>query len=472
MADKKISEMATASVVDNDDNLELSHSVNGAFTSVKASILAIATKMLTAINFTSALETTNKTVIGAINEVAQGGGGGGASELDDLDDVEITNPTAGQALVYDATNEVWKNGAGGGGTTVIANPTGTPTDDLNSIQIGSDIYRIVGGGSGGGGTAKALVMKTMTWTGSGQSSKSITFDEKPLAIFNIWGKGEGTNVYCLNSPFVYGETNYFISSFSGGMLIPSVTYSNDGLTMTMSGVDPGYAFNCANAPYTMWYIVEEEVGSSADWTDITGTLVAGQTEITLYGDVDSDSSIDVYTDKFGVNPTNIELGEGGFRLLQNLVSQESELDCTCTASSNFQANPPWSAFSNASNAGWVASGNGNPTWWKVDFGEEVGLKKVEYDSADSNRKQTLSGIQYSDDGTTWNDCTLSSNEYGEAILETRVVARYFKIYWTESYGFSTYPMLTALAMYDYSSTEITLTFPVQSENLNVKVRVS
>lgn len=78
MADKKISEMATASAIDNDDNLELSHSVNGGFTSLKASILAIATKMLTAINFTSALQTTDKTVIGAINEVAQGGGGGGS----------------------------------------------------------------------------------------------------------------------------------------------------------------------------------------------------------------------------------------------------------------------------------------------------------------------------------------------------------------------------------------------------------
>lgn len=37
---------------------------------------------------------------------------------------------------------------GGGGTTVIANPSGTPTDDLDTIQIGSTIYDIVGGGGG------------------------------------------------------------------------------------------------------------------------------------------------------------------------------------------------------------------------------------------------------------------------------------------------------------------------------------
>ena len=35
-----------------------------------------------------------------------------------------------------------------GGTTVIANPEGEATDELNSIQIGEDIYEIVGGSGG------------------------------------------------------------------------------------------------------------------------------------------------------------------------------------------------------------------------------------------------------------------------------------------------------------------------------------
>ena len=34
----------------------------------------------------------------------------------------------------------------GDGTNVIANPTGTPTDDLESIQIGETIYNVGGGG--------------------------------------------------------------------------------------------------------------------------------------------------------------------------------------------------------------------------------------------------------------------------------------------------------------------------------------
>lgn len=41
-------------------------------------------------------------------------------------------------------------GSGGSGTNVIANPQGTPTDNLNSIQISNVIYQVMG--SGGGST--------------------------------------------------------------------------------------------------------------------------------------------------------------------------------------------------------------------------------------------------------------------------------------------------------------------------------
>ena len=46
-------------------------------------------------------------------------GGGGASALDDLTDVEITNPSSGQVLKYDAQNEEWINADEAGGTTSV-----------------------------------------------------------------------------------------------------------------------------------------------------------------------------------------------------------------------------------------------------------------------------------------------------------------------------------------------------------------
>lgn len=44
-----------------------------------------------------------------------GGGGGGSSTLSGLTDVDISNPTDGQTLVYNATSGKWENGAGGEG---------------------------------------------------------------------------------------------------------------------------------------------------------------------------------------------------------------------------------------------------------------------------------------------------------------------------------------------------------------------
>lgn len=111
MADKKISELTTASEIKNEDNIELSQSTGGGLVSLKATILALATKIATNINFTSALQTTSKTITGAINEVAQGGGGGGSSTLAGLTDVDIDTETLddGQFLVYDGTSSKWVN---------------------------------------------------------------------------------------------------------------------------------------------------------------------------------------------------------------------------------------------------------------------------------------------------------------------------------------------------------------------------
>lgn len=88
--------------------------------------------------------------------------------LTELTDVNISSPTDGQTLIYDATNQEWINGSGGGGTTVIPNPQGTPTDTLSTIQIGNDIFEIEGGG---GGSVK--IVDTL-WSGSETPTTSGT----------------------------------------------------------------------------------------------------------------------------------------------------------------------------------------------------------------------------------------------------------------------------------------------------------
>ena len=55
--------------------------------------------------------------LSALGLNSAGGGGGGASSLDDLQDVNLSSPTNGQALVYNATSGKWENQTIGGGST-------------------------------------------------------------------------------------------------------------------------------------------------------------------------------------------------------------------------------------------------------------------------------------------------------------------------------------------------------------------
>lgn len=147
MADKKISEMTTASAVDSDDNLELSHSVNGGFTSLKASILAIATKMLTGINFTSALQTADKTVLGAINEVAQGGGGGSTDIIADDFSTESTY-AVGDYVIYNG--DLYKC------TTAVTTAGAWDSNDWTETLVMDEVEQ------GGGGSSWTDVTGTLT----------------------------------------------------------------------------------------------------------------------------------------------------------------------------------------------------------------------------------------------------------------------------------------------------------------------
>lgn len=63
----------------------------------------------------------------------------------------------------------------------------------------------------------------------------------------------------------------------------------------------------------------------ASWKDITGTLTAGSTSITLSDvAISSSSTIDIYTDVFGVNPTNVVVSAGSVTL--TFAAQQSDVE--------------------------------------------------------------------------------------------------------------------------------------------------
>lgn len=69
------------------------------------------------------------------------------------------------------------NGSGGGGTEVVANPVGTPTADLQTIEIAGTIYDIPGGGGSGGGGAGISIESLWSGINSATMQLSKSFED-------------------------------------------------------------------------------------------------------------------------------------------------------------------------------------------------------------------------------------------------------------------------------------------------------
>ena len=80
-----------------------------------------------------------------------------------------------------------------------------------------------------------------------------------------------------------------------------------------------------------WLEISLGGGSGASWTDVTGTLTAGSTSITLSdASISSSSTIDIYTDTYGVNPTSVAVSAGSVVL--TFEAQQSDVAVKVRAS--------------------------------------------------------------------------------------------------------------------------------------------
>ena len=104
------------------------------------------------------------------------GGPGGASTLSGLTDVDITNPTDGQVLVYNAESGKWENGTGGGSSVL-------PNFTLNRTSQ-----------TGGTATCNMTFDSIMTAIGRGmltgaifaiQSIEGVAYQYAPLNFVNF-----------------------------------------------------------------------------------------------------------------------------------------------------------------------------------------------------------------------------------------------------------------------------------------------
>jgi len=82
----------------------------------------------------------------------EGGGGGGSTTLAGLTDVDISNPSDGQTLVYNATSGKWENGAGGGASAYFVDcayivDTQTQSVTITSSKTAAEIQGAVEAGA-------------------------------------------------------------------------------------------------------------------------------------------------------------------------------------------------------------------------------------------------------------------------------------------------------------------------------------
>lgn len=209
------------------------------------------------------------------------GGGAGADALDDLTDVEITSPTAGQVLKFDGSK--WVNGTGGGGTTIVQIP---------SVVVGTYTYT----GSAQGPTITGLdtahtVVTGDTATNVGNYTLTIALADPQTMVWSdlttadktfSWSIGKAPGAVTLSKNTVVLSNSVpsdtvAISNATGSISITSdntsvatvspSTMSASGGTLTVTGEGAG------TATVTVSVAASSNYNATSETISVTNSMV-------------------------------------------------------------------------------------------------------------------------------------------------------------------------------------------------------
>ena len=297
------------------------------------------------------------------------------NKLADLNQVEA-NPSSGTSagdltsIEIDGTK--YNIPSGGGGTTVVANPSGEATANLNKLQVGNDIYAIPSSGGGGGVTYDKGYSTTeqavCSWTDGTTVYQKTFYVEGDGSTRNYTVQTGITNGKLLVSAEVSGlrwdsakrwwspcymniddfswSTHFSLAQDFSEFNIKANQYAIKNMSVTLrytkttdvpfegvlplnelSDVDITTPTNGQVLAYNSTTGKWENTnggGGSASWTDVTGTLAAGSTSITLSSPaITPNSSIEPWTDTYGVVPTNMEVIQSSSVLDKEIVLERS-----------------------------------------------------------------------------------------------------------------------------------------------------
>ena len=231
----------------------------------------------------------------------------GSSTLAGLNDVDLTTPSDGQALIYDATSDKWINGE----VSVVAD-----LDDLNDVSITTP------------SSGQILKYNGTTWINDTAPAPTSELDDLSDVDLTTPSDGQALIYDATNEKWINGDAG--VSDYryldekpeiNGITLIGNKTAED--LNLTWVGTQAQYDAIVSKNPAVLYFITDGAQNSKA-WTDIIGTLTAGSTEITFTNTaITSNSTVDVYTHS-GVEYNSISVTTGAVVL--TFDEQESDLD--------------------------------------------------------------------------------------------------------------------------------------------------
>lgn len=260
------------------------------------------------------LNTEDKTLKGAINELVAGGGGGGSSTFAGLTDVDIDTQTLanGQVPKYNSTTQKWENAneSGGGGSTVTITPTlatGTKIADYSIDGTSGSLYAPSGGGS-----SNEFVI----------TYSNGSYDKTAQEVYDAVLAGSYSFMLINGTTVSYSTRASKISSSKAQIIFDTVvtdTHEGSGrqfIIQTRLDID---IYDGISEYLSAFESINETIQS--------GTLTAGQTSVTISNcsGLSADSTIDVYTDTFGVNPTNVVANVSAHTITITFEAQASDL---------------------------------------------------------------------------------------------------------------------------------------------------
>lgn len=190
----------------------------------------------------------------------------------------------------------WEEISSGGGTTVIANPVGEATADLETVQIGNIIYEIVGSSGSGDGFKITKLFDSGSNTSGAAYQRSLSLSDN-LSNYDIglllWStSGDRGNTNNQSADYVYFDIketlnngNYGRVHFAGYFKRwGSVSFTDTSFNFFGRGADQEGS-NCLPEVYKIFGIKFNSGNGTKVIANPTGTSVGNLTKIQIGDDI-------------------------------------------------------------------------------------------------------------------------------------------------------------------------------------------